>query len=481
MRFLLLLWLVSSALAPVNAASRPNVIVIVVDDLGWASVGYHNKSVATPNLDQMAREGTQLDRFYVYPVCSPTRAALLTGQMPRRFQILSALNGMDPGLPAGATTMATTLKAAGYQTSLIGKWHLGKASTPQGSGFEHFYGFINSEVDYYTHTNKGGMKLDWQRDGKAVREEGYSTYLFADEAVQQLKSRDRARPFYLQVTFNAPHVPLSAPPELIEKHKAKGTQAGLYAAVVEAMDLGIGRILGALDAEKLRQDTLVIFFSDNGAARRDGGDNTPLRAGKGTVYEGGIHTPALIRWPGKIPAGVVSTQPISVQDVFPTVCAALGVAPAKEPLDGSSQWAALQQGKRLDRKPFLIASFDTALLDGDWKLYESDDGLRSLYNLKDDLSELTDLVTKQPEQLTRLGKIMDELKKSLPPITVKRESVVGPGGGGAAKGGPGKGGTVKGGAAKGGAGAGPAGKGVRTPPGAATPAVKPSAPIEISQ
>ena len=440
LRFLLLLWFVGGALGPVNAAEHPNILVIVVDDLGWASVGYHNQTVLTPNLDKMAREGTQLDRFYVYPVCSPTRAALLTGQMPRRYNILTALNGMDPGLPAGATTIATTLKAAGYQTSLIGKWHVGKANTPQGSGFEHFYGFLNAEVDYYTHTNKGGMKLDWQRDGKTVREEGYSTYLFADEAVKQLKARDRAKPFYLQVTFNAPHVPLSAPAELIEKHKAKGTQAGLYAAVVEAMDLGIGRILDALDAEKLRQNTLVIFFSDNGASPRDGGDNTPLRAGKGTVYEGGIHTPALIRWPGKIPAGVVSTQPLGVQDIFPTVCAAVGVAAPKEPLDGSSQWVALQQGKRLERKPFLIASFDTALIDGDWKLLEAADGQRSLYNLKADLSERTDLATQQPDQLTRLGRLMDALKQSLPPITVKRDNVMGGG-----KGGPGPGGGGPGG------------------------------------
>ena len=160
---------------------QPNILVIVADDLGWAGVGYHSKSMTTPNLDKMAKEGTELQRFYVYPVCSPTRVALLTGQMPRRFNILTALNGPDPGMPKGLPTISSVFKDAGYQTSLIGKWHVGKATTPQQNGFDHFYGFINAEIDYYKHTGKGG-RIDWQRDGKTVKEEGYSTYLFSDEA-----------------------------------------------------------------------------------------------------------------------------------------------------------------------------------------------------------------------------------------------------------------------------------------------------------
>ena len=434
LRFLFaLLVLASTARA---ADSRPNILVIVVDDLGWAGVGYHAKAMATPNLDKLAREGTELQRFYVYPVCSPTRVALLTGRMPRRFNIVSALQGPEPGMPAGLPTISSAFKAAGYHTSLIGKWHLGHATTPQQNGFEHFYGFLGSEIDYYAHTGKDGRRTDWQRDGTTVQEEGYSTYLFADDAVKQIKTRDKTKPFYMQVTLNAPHVPLSAPPELVEKHKAKG-RLGLYAAVIEAMDIGIGRMIDVLDAEGIRKNTLVVFFSDNGAETREGGDNTPLRSGKFTVYEGGIHTPALVRWPGKIAAGAALTQPICVQDLFPTLAAAAGVPmPRDAKIDGSNQWPAISQGKRMEREPFLIASFDTALIDGDWKLIEFQDGRRSLFNLKSDISETKDELANHPDIAARLTSKLNELRKDLPPVTAERRGPPGTGGPGMRKGPP---------------------------------------------
>lgn len=402
-------------------AVRPNILLVVVDDLGWAGVGYHAKAMTTPNLDKLAKSGTELSRFYVYPVCSPTRVALLTGQMPRRFHILSALNGMDPGMPKGLLTIPSVFKAAGYQTTLIGKWHAGKATTPQQNGFDHFYGFNNAEVDYYKHTGRNG-RIDWQRDGKTVTEEGYSTDLLADEAVKKIQSRDKSAPFYFQVCLNAPHDPLSAPPELIAKHKAKGERLALYTAVVEAMDIGIGRILDTLDAEKIRENTIVVFFSDNGASPRDGGSNAPFRFGKGTVYEGGIHTPALIRWPGKIAAGGVLSQPVSVQDLFPTLAAAAGVPmPKAAKIDGRSQWDTIAKGERSDREPFLVASFDIAMIDGDWKLIEFQDGKRSLFDMKADIAERTDQFSKQPEIATKLGAKLDALKKDLPPVTAERD------------------------------------------------------------
>ena len=415
-----------------HAETRPNVLVIVVDDLGWAGVGYHAKAMTTPNLDRMAKEGTELQRFYVYPVCSPTRAALLTGQMPRRFNIVAALNGPAPGIPSGLTTIASVFKGAGFRTSLIGKWHLGHATTPQQNGFEHFYGFLNAGVDYYKHTGKNG-RLDWQRDGATVEEEGYSTYLFADEAVKQIRTRDKTKPFYMQVTFNAPHDPLSAPRELVGKHQQKGALLGLYAAVVEAMDIGIGRVLDALDAETIRENTLVVFFSDNGASPREGGSNAPLHFGKGTVYEGGIRTPALVRWPGKIAAGAALTQPVAVQDLFPTLTAAAGVPmPRDLKIDGANQWPAISQGKRIARPPFIVSTFDTALIDGDWKLIELQDGTRSLFNLKDDMSENSDLLSNYPDIASQLAAKLDALRKDLPAVTARREGRGSgrPGGGG---------------------------------------------------
>ena len=398
------------------AESRPNILVIVVDDLGWAGVGYHNKAMMTPNLDKLAKESTELQRFYVYPVCSPTRAALLTGQMPRRFGVVTALNGNDPGIPAGLSTIAGTLKSAGYHTSLVGKWHLGKATVPQGNGFEHFYGFISAEVDYYKHTAKNG-RADWQRDGKAVEEEGYSTYLLADDVVRQVKSRDKTKPFYIQLCMNAPHDPLSAPAELVQKHKAKGEKLGLYAAVVEAMDEGIGRVLNVLDTEQIKDNTLVVFFSDNGASGREGGDNTPLNSGKGSVYEGGIHTPALVRWPGRVASGAGLLQPICVQDLYPTLVAAAGATmPAKVSIDGVNQLPSWLSGKVQPRNPFVVSVSDTALIDGDVKLIKFSDGSKALYNLKDDLSERNNLVAKQVDIVNKLSTKMDELTKGLPEV-----------------------------------------------------------------
>lgn len=426
-----------SALSPLKAegSKRPNVLMIVVDDLGWADVGYHSKSMPTPNLDRFAKEGMELQRFYVYPVCSPTRAALLTGIMPRRYGIVAPLNGPAPGMPAGFHTIASTLKSAGYATSLLGKRHLGRATTPQQDGFDHFYGFLNAEVDYYKHTGKNG-RLDWQRDGRMIEEEGYSTYLLADEAAKQIKARDKSKPFYMQLCFNAPHDPISAPQELIEKHRDKGSLLGAYAATVEAMDIGIGRVLEALDAEKLREDTLVVFFSDNGASGREGGSNAPLRGGKWTVYEGGIHTPALVRWPGKVAAGSALTQPVCVQDLYPTIAAVVGASmPRDAKIDGSNQWPAISQNRRIERDPFLIASIDIALIDGDWKLIEFQQGGRALFNLKDDLTERTDLLPTRSDVATKLGLKLDALKKDLPAITEQQllERRPGPGAG---KGGP---------------------------------------------
>ena len=423
--------LISFGLTGLVKDARPNILVIIVDDLGWAGVGFHSKAMTTPNLDKLAKESTELSRFYAYPVCSPTRAALLSGNMPRRYGVVDALNGRDPGIPAGLQTIPLTFKAAGYQTSLIGKWHLGAATTPQKNGFEHFYGFLSSGVDYYKHTAPNG-RVDWQRDGQTISEAGYSSYLLADEAVKQLKSRDKDRPFYMQVAFNAPHDPIIATPELLEKHK--GEANGPYNAVVEALDQGIGRIVNALDSEKLAQDTLVVFFSDNGAGGREGGSNLPLRRGKGTYYEGGIRTPALVRWPGKIASGKALSHPICVQDLFPTLASAAGVPMPKDlNIDGVSQWSTIKSGKVTERTPFLVAGYDIALVDGDWKMIEFQNGQRSLFNVKDDMTEQKDQLSSQPELAKRIGAKMDEMKKSLPPAPARAARPKGGTGGGRPK------------------------------------------------
>jgi arylsulfatase A-like enzyme len=282
-------------------------------------------------------------------------------------------------------------------------------------GFEHHYGFMSAEIDYFKHTNQR-RGVDWQRDGKTLNEEGYSTYLLADEAVRQLKQPDERRPFFMEVAFNAPHVPLAAPDELVAKNRA----GGVYAAVLEAMDVAIGRILAALDERGLREDTLVVFCSDNGASRRNS-SNSPLSFGKDTIYEGGIRTPAVIRWPGHVPTGAATQQPVSMQDLFPTLASAAGVPmPVAAKPDGRDQWPALRDGTLVPREPFLIASHDTALVDGDWKLVEWNGGKRSLFNLRADVSETKDRLADESVVAARLTAKLAELKQGLPAAPAPR-------------------------------------------------------------
>lgn len=412
----------------VAQSAKPNVVIIIADDLGWNDIGTRNSKIVTPNLVKLAKEGVELQRFYGYPVCSPARAGLLTGVLPRRLGLVNIIMPGQAGITKATPALPAKLKSAGYTTSLIGKWHLGNQNPALAVGFDHFYGFMGGEVDYLKHTDMRG-KPDWQRDGKQIEESGYTTYLFADEASKQIRNRDKAKPFFLQVAFNAPHVDLAAPEDLVAKHKTDG----LYGAVVEGLDIGIGRILTTLDEQGLRDNTLVIFVSDNGASRRNG-SNAPLRGYKSSVDEGGIRTPAIVRWPKRVPAGVKLDQPIAVIDLFPTIAAAANLPLTAElKIDGVNQWPAIAGGKTLPRPPFLVASSDIALFDGDWKLVETNAGQRTLFNLKADISEAKDLLATQPEQAAKLGAQLDTLKKDLPAYSA---GSIGKGG---AKGGKGKG------------------------------------------
>jgi len=408
--------------------AKPNVVVIVADDLGWNDIGTRNPKIVTPNLVKLAKDGVELQRFYGYPVCSPARAGLLTGVLPRRLGLVNVIMPGQAGITQATPTLPARLKTAGYATSLIGKWHLGNQNPPAAVGFDHFYGFLSAELDYFKHTDKRG-KPDWQRDGKQIEESGYTTYLFADEASKQIRNRDKTKPFFIEVAFNAPHIDLAAPEDLIAKHKSDG----LYGAVVEGLDIGIGRILSTLDEQGLRDNTLVIFVSDNGAPRPTG-SNAPLRGYKASVDEGGIRTPAIVRWPKHVPAGAKLEQPIAIIDLFPTIAAATNLPlTADLKIDGINQWPALAGGKPLPRPAFLVASMDIALFDGDWKLVETNSGQRTLYNLKADISETKDLLAAQPELAAKLGAQLDTLKKDLPAYS---GGSIGPGGG---KGGKGKG------------------------------------------
>ena len=392
----------------------PNIIVIIADDLGWGDPSMHKGISRTPNLDRLAKDGVDLQRFYGYPVCSPTRAAFLSGVMPRRLGISGIVGPRGEGLPTTQPTLPRTLQSAGYETFLIGKWHLGQNS-PLKCGFDHFYGFMGAEVDYYKHTDIRQGTLDWQRNGKPVEEEGYSTFLFADEAIRLIDKRDPKRPFFLEVAFNAPHFPLVAPAEYIAKYKDLPQRLATYAAVITALDDSIGRILEALEKQKLSANTLVVFFSDNGAPAI--GSNAPFRGGKTTVFEGGIRTPCVMRWPGKIKPGTVSQQAISAQDFFPTLAAVADVSIKDEwKLDGKNLWPAICNGTVQDRGSFIIATTDAAVFDGDWKLIQTATGKQSLYQITKDPGEKTDLLAENPEIVKRLEAKLAEAMKEWPEV-----------------------------------------------------------------
>ncbi|MBK7930915.1 MAG: arylsulfatase [Bryobacterales bacterium] len=344
-------------------ARRPNVVVILADDLGWNDVGFHGSEIQTPNIDRLAAEGTQLDRFYSFPLCSPTRGALLTGRYPLRLGL--GMTVIRPwvrfGLPLSERTIADYFGEAGYETAMTGKWHLGHYSRkflPGARGFAHSYGHLNGMIDYYAHDRDGG--LDWHRDGKALREEGYSTDLIAAEAERLIRGRDKSKPMMLYVPFNAPHTPLQAPKEVEAKYAhIQDARRRTFAAMVDRMDTGVGRILAALDAEGMRGNTIVLFLSDNGGPVGSGARNTPLRGAKGSAWEGGTRVPAVMRFPGAVAAKGKSRQVMTAMDVLPTLAEAAGLSPRwKNALDGKSMWKNIRSG-RVEAREDLFFSIES--------------------------------------------------------------------------------------------------------------------------
>src|SRR5687767_5102460 len=276
----------------VVAAERPNFIVIIADDLGSGDVGWRGGEIKTPNLDKLAMAGARLEQFYVQPVCTPTRAALLTGRYPMRhgLQVGVVRPWAQYGLPLDERTLPQALKEAGYETAICGKWHLGHFRPeylPTRRGFDHQYGHYNGAIDYFKHERDGG--LDWHRDDQALREEGYSTALVAAEAAKLVREHDPSgRPLFLYVPFNAVHGPHQVPEKYKRPYGDLPEPRRTYAGMCAAMDEGIGAILAALDEKKLRSSTLIFFASDNGGPSPGKvTSNGPFRAGKGTLYEGG--------------------------------------------------------------------------------------------------------------------------------------------------------------------------------------------------
>lgn len=359
-----------------ETAARPNIVFILSDDQGFADIGYRSAEIKTPNLDRLAASGVRLEHFYVQPVCTPTRAALMTGLYPMRLGL--QLGVIKPesvhGLPLSARTLPQALREAGYFTALAGKWHLGNggpAYLPTARGFDHQYGFYLGMTDYFTHDRDGG--LDWHRQDRALREEGYATDLIANEAIAMIEQHGGgAKPLFLYVAFNAPHTPLQATEAWLAKfaHIADKKRR-THVAMIAHMDDAIGRIVAALDRKHLRENTLIVFSSDNGA-NTPVGDNTPFRDQKGSVYEGGVRVPAFAVWPGRLPAGRLVNQPLHMADWHPTLLRLAGAKAATGvTLDGRDLWPALvaTDAAPIHEEILINAAPGTgALRRGDWKL-----------------------------------------------------------------------------------------------------------------
>lgn len=409
--------LFSLYLAVATAADRPNIVLIVADDLGWNDVSYHGGPIQTPNMDRLADEGLELNRFYVCPVCTPTRAGIMTGRYPIRFGLQRAVipPWRDFGMDTSEQTLPELLETAGYKhRAIIGKWHLGhteRAFHPLMRGFTEFYGHYNGAVDYFTHEREG--ELDWHRGFESNYDEGYSTDLMAAEAVKFIEQYAKDGSFFLYVPFNAPHSPLQAKEEDLQnyahlKGNVRENSVGkngyglndrqTLAAMVSSLDQGIGRILSTLDNKGLSDNTIVWFTSDNGGTMKLGADNTPLREGKATVWEGGIRVVASLRWPNGLPGKRVIETPMQYVDILPTLLHMAGVTEQPEKaLDGQNM---------------------TALLRGD-----SPDPERELFNYigqQGEENEQLSLIT--PEwKLVRIGPNMNRDQADFPgvPLTVE--------------------------------------------------------------
>jgi arylsulfatase A-like enzyme len=431
-RVVLMLVVAAAVLASAAYAEplRPNIVFIMADDLGNADLGYRGHEIRTPNIDKLATEGVRLEDFYGMPVCTPSRAELMTGRYAMRYglQTLVIFPSHTYGLSTDERTLPQALKEAGYKTLMVGKWHLGHADRkywPQNRGFDYFYGNVVGEVDYFTR-ERGGL-IDWQRNGVFLKEPGYYTDLIGDDAIRLIDQQDGKQPFFLYFASLASHAPFQAPQSAIDKYKAVADPLRrTYSAMISELDVEIGRLVAELDKKGLRDNTIILFASDNGGATNglfaqgaksdadrahdEGGvqrdqktpaSNAPFSGGKGSLHEGGVRVAAFANWPGKLKPRVV-TEPLGMVDVMPTLLALAGAKGSPDhPFDGRDMWATIAEGAPSPHEDYLInvEAFRGAVRKGDWKLIKVAllPGKTQLFNLASDPGETKDVAADNPE------------------------------------------------------------------------------------
>jgi len=413
-------------------AGKPNIVYIVADDLGWKDVGFHGSDIRTPSIDALAAGGARLEQFYAEPMCTPTRAAIMTGRYPLRYGLQTGVipQGHTYGLATDEWLLPQALKEAGYETAIIGKWHLGHADPkywPRQRGFDYQYGPLIGEIDYFTH--KVDDAVDWYRDNEVVVEEGYSTTLLGDDAVKLIEGHDPEVPLFLYLAFNAVHTPYQAPQAYLDQYAdIADPSRKAYAASATAMDEQIGRVVAALEDRGMLDNTLIVFQSDNGGVRNAAfagaitdmskvvlpADNGPYREGKATVYEGGTRVVAFANWPGRITEGSTVNDMIHTVDLFPTLVTLAGGDLGKsKPLDGIDVWETIAEGKPSPRTEVVynIEPQRAGIRQGDWKLVWNTMLPQSveLFNIAEDPSETKNLAAENPDKVAELQKRANEL------------------------------------------------------------------------
>ncbi len=402
------------------ASARPNIVLILADDLGWGELGCYRESagIPTPNIDALAAAGVRFtDAYVTCPVCAPTRAGILTGRYQQRFGFelnpgQAERNSPDYGLPRDQVTLAERLRAAGYETAMVGKWHLGFASgyLPLERGFSEFFGFLGGSHTYrIVNTNTEPIL----RGSTVLKEVEYLTDAFAKESVAFIE-RQRSRPFFLYLPFNAVHSPMEVTPDRMKRFDdIEQERRKKFAAMLTALDEAVGQVRKALEDAGATQNTLVFFLSDNGGPTREtSSQNGPLRGTKSQVWEGGVRVPFLLSWPaGEIPAGAACSQPVVSLDIAATVLAAAGVAvaPTSPPLDGVNLLPLVRGGCTTVAHEAIFWRFGDqwAVRKGDWKLLLARENGKvidapRLFNLHDDIAEARDLAAQMPEKIVEL-------------------------------------------------------------------------------
>jgi arylsulfatase A-like enzyme len=408
-----------------SAQTRPNIIYIMADDLGYADLScYGRKDYQTPNLDRLASQGIKfMNAYAAAPVCTPTRAAFFTGRYPARLPVglyeplaeghKDSVYGLTPATPS----IAGLLKKAGYETYLVGKWHLGylPAFSPMANGFDYFFGFHAGATDYFSHADQVG-KPDLYENDEPIKKQGYTTDLFMEKATEII-SKSHQKPFFLAITFNAPHWPWQGPGDKpYTTDWREGGSPAIYAAMMKSLDDAVGKIVKTIDDLKLSNNTVIIFTSDNGGERYS--DNGIYKERKMSLHEGGIREPAFVRWPGKIKENSVTNQVVTTMDWTATILSlAKAEVDPKFPLDGIDIMPIMTGEKKETDRVLYWRIFQRkqhkAMRDGKWKYFQDEKGNEYLFDLSADPKEDNNLKDQQPAIFHKLKDQYSEWEKTV--------------------------------------------------------------------